>query len=154
MDVADRARRPSAESARSGIVAFAVVLLASGCWFDRSGREAELREAARSLLPPGASVVLEEAADCVELAPSPSCVHVWFVTGRSPLQARVRAVEDRAAAGAWELERKEFLQGGASVRFRRRGLMATAHLWREWRAGPCRETLHRDCADAVFVERT
>ena len=134
-------------------MAVAVVLVASGCWFGR-GREEQLREAARSLLPPGASVVVEEAGDCVELAPSPSCVHIWFVTAKTPLPARVRAVRERAAAGEWELEREEFLAGGASIRFRRRGMMATAHLWREWRAGPCREAPHKDCADAVFVERT
>jgi hypothetical protein len=149
-----RPRLLSAEHARSGIVAFAVVLLASGCWFGRGGREAQLREAARALLPPGASVVVEKAADCVELAPSPSCVHIGFVTAKTPLPDRVRAVRERAAAEGWELEREEFLAGGASIRFRRRGMMATAHLWREWRAGPCREAPQEDCADAVFVERT
>jgi hypothetical protein len=151
--VVGRPRLLSAERARTVIVAVAIVLVASGCWFGR-GRETQLREAARSLLPPGASVVVEEAADCVELAPSPSCVHIWFVTAKAPLSARVRAVRERADAEGWELEREEFLQGGASVRFRRRGMMATAHLWREWRAGPCREAPQKDCADAVFVERT
>ena len=151
--MAGRPRLRSAQSACTAMLAVAVVLVASGCWFGRS-REANLRETARALLPPGASVVVEEAADCVELAPSPSCVHIWFVTAKTPLPARVRAIRERAAAEGWELEREEFLQGGASVRFRRRGMMATAHLWRESRAGPCREAPQKDCADAVFVERT
>jgi hypothetical protein len=140
------------ERVRAVAVALGVVLLASGCLFGRA-RERDLRDAARSLLPPGASVVVEEAGDCVELAPSPSCVHVWFVTEPGPLPHRVRAVRERADAAGWELERDELLAGGANVRFRRGRLRASVYLSREERAGPCREAPHKDCADAILVER-
>jgi hypothetical protein len=98
-------------------------------------------------------VVLEEAGDCVELARSPSCVHVYFVAEPEPLPERVGAVEERAAAAGWALEEKEVLAGGASLRLRRSGLAAVVYLWREDRAGPCREAPRKDCADVVMVER-
>jgi hypothetical protein len=147
-----RPRSLGGECVLGGVAALAFVLIASGCWFPRA-RSERLRDTARALVPPAASVVAEEEGDCVELARSPSCVHLYFVTERSPLLQRVRAVEERAGDAGWELERKEFLAGGASLRFRSRGASAVVYLWAEERAAPCREAPRKDCADSILVER-
>jgi hypothetical protein len=134
-------------------LALALVLVASGCWPFRAARADELREGAKSIVPAATSVVVEEEGDCVELAPSPSCVHVYFVAERGSLPERVRSVEAAARTGGWELASKEFLPGGANLRFARGRLTAVVYLWREERAARCREKPEKDCADVVFVER-
>src|SRR6266545_1209050 len=37
---------------------------------------------ARSLVPPSSRVIAEVEGECVELAPSPSCVHIYFTGSR------------------------------------------------------------------------
>jgi hypothetical protein len=150
--VVRRPRSLSAERVLLGAVALTLSLVASGCWLSRA-RADQLREGARSIVPPAASVVAQEEGDCVELAPSPSCVHVYFVTERLPLLERARALEKTADAGGWKLESKELLPGGANLRFRRGDLSAVAYLWSEERAAPCRQKPRKDCADVVMVER-
>ena len=136
------------------VAAVSLVLLgaASGCWV-LGGSGPRLRSSAAELVPQGATVVLEQAGDCVELARSPSCVHLYFVTPSAPLSARVRAVEDRASSSGWSLEREERATGGASLRFARRGASAVVYLWHERRAAPCRDTPRKECADVIMVER-
>jgi hypothetical protein len=141
-----------AEPVTAGVLALVLALAGAGCWPHRV-RGDQLRDGARSLLPPAATVVAEEEGDCVELAPSPSCVHLYFAPERGSLEERVGSVEERARAGGWALERKEFLAGGGNLRFRRGDLRAVVYVWAEQRAGPCRERPHRDCADAILVER-
>jgi len=129
-----------------------LVLVVSGCWPFPARVEA-LRASARSMVPPTSTIVAQDEGDCVELAPSPSCVHVYFVSGRAPLPARVRAVEETAGAGGWAPGAREFLPGGANLRFERGGFAAVVYLWGEERAGPCRQRPRKECADVVMVER-
>ena len=130
-------------------VAFVVVCLAAGCVGPSAD---ELHEAARSLVPPGSSIVEEVAADCVELARSPSCVHIYFVSATASRDARVAAVEKAAQAEGWEAVRSEAFVGGSQLRFRRGGLGASVFIPAEETASRCREAPAKDCADAVFVE--
>jgi hypothetical protein len=129
-----------------------VIALASGCW--PGGAQSELRDGARSLLPPGSSVVETVEADCVELARSPSCVHIYYTAETTLLDERVRALEDAAASGEWRRTSKELLPGGASLRFRRGRLEAIVYIWTGERARRCREAPTRDCADVIMVERS
>jgi hypothetical protein len=91
-----------------------VLFFAAGCWPGGSSVES-LRDAARSLVPPGSRVVEEVEGDCVELARSPSCVHIFYVAEALPLANRVRATEK----SGWETTSHEFLAGSADLRFRR-----------------------------------
>jgi hypothetical protein len=133
------------------LVVASIVALASGCW--PGGNADELREGVRSLVPRGSRVVANVEGDCVELARSPSCIHIYFIADALPLNDRVTAVEDAAEAGGWSATKKEFLPGGANLRFRRRDIEAVVYIWREERALRCREAPARECADAIFVER-
>jgi hypothetical protein len=137
----------------STVIALAAVVLLPGCSSHHS-RAARLDEAARSLLPAHARLLLEERGDCVELALSPSCVQIYFVVDGASLDQRVRAVERRARTGSWELRRKEKLLGGAEARFRRERLNAIVTLRTEYfrRAG-CDRARAKDCGDVVSVER-
>src|SRR5215210_7361282 len=99
-------------------LAAAALLLATGCSAGRSS-PAKLRDGARSLVPPASRLVEEVEADCVELARSPSCVHIYYVPEAEPLRERVRAVEEAADTAGWRPTSREFLPGGANLRFRR-----------------------------------
>jgi hypothetical protein len=145
-------RSSTGEAALAGVLALVLALAGSACWPHRVRAE-QLRDGARSLLPPTGSVVVEEEGDCVELAPSPSCLHLYFVAERAPLTERVAAVEETARRAGWTLETKELLSGAASLRFRRGGLRAIVYLWREKRAARCRERPEKGCADTILVER-
>ena len=126
-----------------------VLALASGCG-GPSGDE--LREAARSLVPPGSEVVEEVAADCVELARSPSCVHIYFLAPAASREDRVAAVQEAAREAGWEGVRAETFPGGSQLRCRRGDLKAVANVGADERAARCREAPAKDCADSVFVE--
>ena len=129
----------------------AVAALVIGCspgWTSRS----ELHNGASSLLPPRSAIVEEVEADCVELAPSPSCVHLYFLTPPAPLGLRTRLVEAAATTGGWERVRLEAFPGGNIAHYRRGGLDARVYLRSEDVIARCRRRPHRDCADAVMVE--
>lgn len=136
------------------VAAGAIAMLVSGCTLTGSGNAGELRDGAHSLVPPGSRTVEEVEGDCVELASSPSCVHVYYVPEELPLAERVSAVERAADTGGWELTSKEFLPGGANLRFRRDGLEAIVFIWAGERSAPCRDAPDKECADVIMVERT
>ena len=143
------ARRPAVFT----VTALAAVVLLAGCSSHRS-RAAMLDQAARSLLPAHARLLLEERGDCAELALSPSCVQIYFVVDGVSLDKRVRAVERRARAASWELRRKETLLGGVEARFRRERLNAIVTLRTEYfRRDGCDQARAKDCSDVVSVER-
>jgi hypothetical protein len=73
---------------------------------------AKLRDGARSLVPSGSRLVQEVEADCVELARSPSCVHIYYIADAEPLRERVRAVEQTAHDAGWSTIIREFAAGG------------------------------------------
>jgi hypothetical protein len=131
------------------LLASAVLALTSGC-IGPSGRE--LHEAARSLVPARSDVVEEVEADCVELARSPSCVHIYFLAPTLARDERAKAVQNAARAAGWEAVRAETFVGGTQLRFRRRGLRAVVNIWPEERARDCRDAPAKDCADSAFVE--
>lgn len=126
-----------------------VLALASGCIGPSAD---ELHGAARSLAPSGSNVVEEVEGDCVELARSPSCVHIYFVPARASLDERVAAAQETARAAGWDDIRTEIFSGGAQLRFRRGRLAAVVNVWAEERAARCREAPSKDCADSAFVE--
>jgi hypothetical protein len=80
------------------VLALATICVA-GCALAGPGR-GELHAAAHSLLPPHADVVEEVEGDCVELAPSPSCVHLAF-TSKLSLTERTAAVREAARGAGW-----------------------------------------------------
>ena len=131
------------------LLALIVVALASGCVGPSAD---ELRQAARSLVPAGSEVVDEVEADCVELARSPSCVHLFFLPPEASRQKRVTAVERRARAAGWEAVRAETFIGGSHLRFRRSGLRAIVYVSADERLERCRHAPTKECADAVSVE--
>jgi hypothetical protein len=145
--------RPPARRSAVFTLALAAVVLVSGCSSHRN-RAARLDEAARSLLPAHARVLLEERGDCVELALSPSCVQIYFVVDGVSLDKRVRAVDRRARTGSWDIRRKERLLGGVETRFRRDRMNAIVTLRTQYfrRAG-CDRVRAKDCGDVVSVER-
>jgi hypothetical protein len=112
----------------------------------------ELRDGAFSLVPPQSSIVEEVAADCVELAPSPSCVHLYFLAPPTPLERRTRLVEAAAATSGWERIRLETFPGGNIAHYRRGGFDARVYLRTDEATRRCRRAPHRDCADAIMVE--
>ena len=71
------------------------------------------------------------------------------------LSERVEAVEGRARAASWELQRKETLAGGVELRFQRKRLHAIVTLRRDeyFRRKGCDEKRAKDCGDVVSVER-
>jgi hypothetical protein len=134
-------------------IAFGLVLVATGCWPFGGGAD-ELRDDARALVPGSARILLEEEGDCVELARSPSCVHVYFAAERLSLAERVDAVETAARAGSWKLDRKEVLLGATELRLRRGRLRAFVSIRSDaFGGGDCAADRAKDCADVVMVER-
>jgi hypothetical protein len=133
----------------------AVVAAAAGlagfAWSERSKRE--LRSAARSLVPPGARVVDEVEGDCVELARSPSCVHIYFTQDGTPVEARTESLRALARETGWTEVDAEVLPGGNDLRFERRRLKAFVSLRRDDMSTAPAEGPERERADVVMVER-
>lgn len=131
------------------LLASAALAVGSGCIGPSAN---ELHDAARSLVPPGSEVVAEVEADCVELARSPSCVHIYFVAQPLSRDERVEAVQSAARAAGWDAVRTERFIGGTQVSFRRGGLKAVVNVWPAERARRCRDAAAKECADSAFVE--
>ena len=134
------------------VLAFAVLTIATGCWPAWGGRAAELREGARSLVPSGTRVVEEVEADCVELARSPSCVHIYYFADQ-PFDERLRTLEEGATSRGWQTVSREVFAGGAQLRLRRNSLKASVFVLSDEGAARCRDVPSRECADVVMVER-
>jgi hypothetical protein len=128
-------------------------MLLGGCSTKR-GRAAALHDAAHSLLPEHAQILLEEEGDCVELAASPSCVQAYFLADRLSLDERVSAVKSAAGEASWELRRSERMLGGTELRFGRGRYQAIVTLATdERRRGGCDRERAKSCADVISVER-
>ena len=136
------------------IVAAGAIAMLASCSPTGGGNAGKLRDGAHSLVPPGSRTVEEVEGDCVELASSPSCAHIYYVPEELPLAERVSSVEQAADSGGWELTSKESLPGGANLRFRRDGLEAIVFIWADERSAPCRNAPAQECADVIMVERT
>ncbi len=111
----------------------------------------ELRDGAFSLVPSGSTIVKVVEADCVELAPSPSCVHIYFVRVGT-LDARTAADEKAAHGAQWTRTLYDVLPGGNQLGFRRGRLRASVFLSPAENAARCRNDPKRRCADVVMVE--
>jgi len=133
------------------VAAGSIAMLVGGC--TPVGNAPKLRDGAHSLVPPGSDIIEQVEGDCVELASSPSCVHIYYVPKELPLAKRVSAVQRAAEAGGWELTNKELLPGGAILRLGREGLEALVFIWADERSAPCRDAPDKECADVVMVER-
>jgi hypothetical protein len=132
---------------------FAASVTITGCSTQR-GRATALDEAARSLLPQRAHVLLQGEGNCVELARSPSCIQAYFLADDPALGERVRAVQRRARKASWEIRRRERLAGGVELRFHRDRFNAIVTLRTDWfRRHGCDELRAKDCADVISVER-
>jgi hypothetical protein len=133
---------------RTTLIAVAGGLILASC----SGPGAEqLHNAARSLVPGGAAVVREREGDCVELAPSPSCVQLSFVFV-THLTKRESAVRAAADAGGWRLDRREVLPDGVELRFSHDDVRAIVTLRPPDAATRCTNVRSVTCADTVSVE--
>jgi hypothetical protein len=113
---------------------------------------ADLHAAARSLVPRGATVIEEVEGDCVELARSPSCVHIYFDDGAS-LGERTATVRRLALEAGWRETSAEALAGGHDLRFERRRLRAFVSLKRQQSGRAWRTASRRERADVVMVEK-
>ena len=134
---------------RAPLIALAVLLVGCSPGWKGGG---ELRSGAFSLLPPGSSIVEKVEGDCVELAPTPSCMHVYFLAPPVALGHRTRLVDAAAATSGWERVRLEAFPGGNIAHYRRGDLDARVYLRPDNVTVRCRPRPHRDCADAVMVE--
>jgi hypothetical protein len=125
----------------------------AGCSF-LGARRAELYAAARSLVPPRAAVIDEVEGDCVELARSPSCVHIYFLDDGASLGARTATVRTLALEAGWRETSADALAGGHDLRFERRRLKAFVSLRRPQSGRAWRSASRLERSDVVMVERS
>jgi hypothetical protein len=102
----------------------------SGCAYDAEPEPStqELRSLTQSLVPTGARIVAQEDGECIQVAPQPSCVTVFFVLPGRSLAQRVDAVSSHAEAGGWSERDRSDGPGGATLYYRRPGLTASVAL--------------------------
>ena len=139
---------------RTIIAAACLAALLAGCTpLTQAGRERHLDQAVDSLLPPSARVVARKSGDCTTLARSPSCVSVYYFSGKRSLRARERAAAARARESGWSLVTANHAIGGTALVFRRGALRATFELWAAPRYDRCLTSRSTDCADFISVVR-
>jgi hypothetical protein len=134
---------------RRALVAIIVLVALAAC--GGPGDE-ELRDGALSLIPPHSAILKERPGDCIELAPSPSCVRVHFVATQIGLERRTAAVIKTATESGWMLDGRELLPGGMDLRFNRGDLKAFVSLGTDDQAERCASNGTLQCADTVHVE--
>src|SRR5215211_129517 len=134
---------------RRRLGAIVVLVALSGC---AGPREEELRVGALSLIPPQSAILKEHPGDCVELAPSPSCIRVHFVAAQVGLEQRTAALIETATQSGWVLDSRELLPGGTDLRFHREDLKAFVSLETHDQAERCPADSTLECADTVIVE--
>lgn len=140
-------RVPRSSSQWLGAVLVLAVL--AGCG---GPAEEDLVAGARSLLPARSEIVHQVRGDCVELAPSPSCVHIYFVANIVSEEDRIADVLRTARASAWVLDTREAFPGGTELRFHTEDATATVSLGTTAEAKRCVRRPSRGCADIVMVE--
>ena len=139
--------------------AMARVLIWTSCLAALAGVSAcgpsrdDLRDGALSLIPPGSTTVKVIEGDCVELARSPSCVHIYYVRAGT-LEGRTTAVQRAARDAEWTRTLYDVLPGGTQLGFLRDRLRAAVFLELDHSAAACRRDPKRQCADVVMVEGT
>lgn len=84
----------------------------------------------RSLVPAGAEILAQEDGECIQVAPQPSCVTVFFALPGRSVQQRAAAVSDLARADGWAERDRSEGSGGAFLQYRRTGHTANVGLVR------------------------
>ena len=138
-----------------------VSLLLAGCAANPFSTDPEeLRAAARSLVPAGASVGASRDAGCVELRSFPSCVIISLEVVPASWRARERAIERTADASGWRRTERRGGEGGTLLVYERGDLRASVsvsareYFWRrhcQGRRPLAREDFFEDCADLIRV---
>ena len=116
----------------------------------QSGRLARRRLVSH---PAGEHHGKSDRRDCVELARSPSCVHIYYVRAGT-LEGRTTAVQRAARDAEWTRTLYDVLPGGTQLGFLRDRLRAAVFLELDHSAAACRRDPKRQCADVVMVEGT
>jgi hypothetical protein len=70
----------------------------AGCQVTHGSRSAALHDQLQSLLIPSAVILDQRDGDCIELAPSPSCVTAWFELDDVSFAERERRIRERGRA--------------------------------------------------------
>jgi hypothetical protein len=120
-----------------------------------SGDPADLHAAARSLVPSGLQLLLEQEGACVMLKEDPSCVTVYFASGRQGRSERLRLVENAARTGGWAKYSGPGSAGVTFVRGRYKAFVFVKDRNPSWRDACHRLRGYRfisECADSVLVE--
>ena len=99
-------------------------------------------------------MIEEVEGDCVELARSPSCVHIYFFDDGASLGARTATVRRLALEAGWRETSAEALAGGHDLRFERRRLRAFVSLRVQQSGRAWRSASRRERADVVMVEKS
>ena len=129
-----------------------LALIASSC----GASKADLRAAARSLVPPEARVIAHEPGACVEFASFPSCEMFWFsIRGRS-MPERIDLVNGNARRLGWKSTDSAGGDGGTTLSFRKGPFDASVTIWSALhdyfcKARPVRGA--RNCVDHLLVTR-
>jgi hypothetical protein len=135
------------------LVAAACLLVASGCGQPSRG---DLHKAARSLLPQGATVLLEQDGGCVEGARFPSCVQVYFRLGNRRFAERLNLFIANARQHGWTAEQGTSAGGEVVVKLSKGSYSGGGGFWldRYYRPTPhCNpvSTIH-PCADSFQIQ--
>jgi len=137
----------------SPFVATLCLLLAAGCGQPSRG---DLHEAAHSLVPRGATVLLEEDGGCVEGARFPSCVDVYFRLEHRSFGERLDLFMANAEQNGWKVERGTSAGGEVVVKLSKGSYHGGAGFWLDRYYRPRRHcnpvSVMRPCADHFEVE--
>jgi hypothetical protein len=142
--------------------AIIVGLLLAGCAANPfSADPEELRAAARSLVPAGASVATSKDGACIEVRSFPSCVMISLEVEPGSWRARERAVGRAAAANGWDSTERGGGEGGTILHYERGDLRAVVlvrareYFWQRLcekrRPQLPREGFLEHCADSIQV---
>ena len=100
--------------------------VASACGQPSRG---DLHKAAQSLVPPGATVVLEKDGGCVEGARFPSCVVVYFRVAHRRVAERLNLFITNARRHGWKTQRTQNAGGEAGIKLRKGSYLGGAGFW-------------------------
>ena len=134
-------------------IAAVCMLLASGCGQPSPG---DLHQAAHSLVPQGATVLLEKDGGCVEGARFPSCVEVFFRVEHRTLGERLDLFIANAEQHGWKAELGRTVGGEVVVNLSKGSYWGTAGFWLDRYYRPRRHcdpvSTMRACAESFQVE--
>jgi hypothetical protein len=124
--------------------------MGAGCQLTEGSRSAALHDELRSLLVPSAVVLDQRDGDCIEFAPSPSCVIAWFEMDDVSFAQRERRFRERARAQGWQLVDAWPAEGGVQLFFEREGYKGNVTLYKNTKV--CGSRI-RDCRESVRIVR-